>query len=69
MLCGEICLEEQLGIGILLVYTVMLVSVVGIQQMHRGIAHDGDVRAVFRIEDEGVLHIAFVTIGLHTYLI
>ena len=65
MLRGEVSLEQQLAIGILLVHAVVLVTVVGIQQMHRGIAHHGNIRAVFRIEDEGVLHVALVTVGLN----
>ena len=64
MLLVEIGLEEQLGVGVLLVYTVMLITVVGIQQMHRGIAHHSNVRAVFRVEDKGVFHIALIAVSV-----
>ena len=32
------------------------VAVVGIQQVHRGITHHGNVRAVLRVEDEGMFN-------------
>ena len=69
VLLSEVGLEQQLGVGILLVHTVVLVTIVGIKQVHRGVAHDGDVGAVLSIEDEGVLHVAVVAVGLDAYLI
>ena len=65
----EVGLEQQLCIDVLLIHTIVLFSIVGIQQVHRGITHHSDVRAVLRVEDEGMLHIAFVTVGLYTYFI
>ena len=65
----EVGLEQQLCIDVLLVHAIVFLTIVGIQQMHRGITHHSNVRAVLRIEDEGVLHIALVAVGLYTYFI
>ena len=32
--------------------------------MHRGITHQGDVRAMLRVEDKGMLHIAFIAVSV-----
>ena len=69
MLLRKVCFEEQLCIGILLVHTIMLLAIVGIQQMHRDITHQGDVSTVLRVEDKGVLHITLITVGLNSNLI
>ena len=69
MLLGEVRLKQQLGVGILLVHTVVFLTVIGIQQVHRNIAHQCYVRAVFWVETEGVLHVTLVTVGLYTYFI
>ena len=37
--------------------------------MQRTAGHQRDVRPVLGVEDEGVLHIRFVTVGLNSYLI
>jgi hypothetical protein len=62
----EVGLEQQLCIDVLLVHAIVFLTIVGIQQMHRGITHHSNVRAVLRIEDEGVLHIALVAVRLDT---
>ena len=69
MLLREIVLEQQLRISILLVHAIVLHAVVGIQQVHRHVTHQGYVSAVLRIDDEGVLHVALVTVGLDAYLV
>ena len=69
MLLRKVGLEQQLSIDVLLVHAVVLVTVVGIQQVHRCIAHHGDVRAVLRIEEKGVLHVTLVTVGLNANMI
>ena len=65
VLLGEVGLEHQLGVGVLLVDVVVFLAVLRIQLMQRGITHDGDVRAVLGVDDEGVLHVGLVAVGLH----
>ena len=69
MLFCDIGLEQQLGIGGLLVHTVLFVAVVGIHLVNRGITHQGDVRPVFWIEDESVLHIPLIAVSLYSNFI
>ena len=69
VLFRKVRLEEQLCVGILLVHVVVLVTIVGIQLVHREVGHHGNVRAVLWVEDEGMLHIAFVAVGLNAYFI
>ena len=64
MMMRELRLKEQLCVGILLVHVVVLVTIADIQLMHREVGHQGNVGAVFRVEDEGMLHVALVAVGL-----
>ena len=69
VLLGQVGLEQQLCVGVLLVHAVVLVAVVGIQLVQRHVTHHGDVRAVLGVYDEGVLHVALVAVGLDAYFI
>ena len=69
MLFRKVGLEEQLGVGILLIHVILLMTVVGIQLVHREISHQGYVRTMLRIKDEGMLHVALIAVGLYVYLI
>ena len=69
MMLREVGFKQQLRIGVLLVHAVVLLAVVSLQQVHRGVTHQGDVRTLLGVDDEGVLHIALIAVGLYTYLI
>ena len=69
VLLGEVGFEQQLGVGVLLIHAVAFLTIVGIEQVHRGITHHGNVRAVLRIEDEGMLHVALIAVCLDTNLV
>ncbi len=61
---GDIGLEHQLRVEVLLVDVVSLAAVGGVHLMHRGRGHPGDVGAVGGVEDEGMLHVTLVAMGV-----
>ena len=63
---GEVGLEEELCVDVSFVGVVGLVPVGGICLVEGCVCHEGEVGAVFGMEDEGVLHVGFVAVGLHT---
>ena len=64
MLSGKIGLEHQRTVEILLVEVVELVAILGIELVHRGGTHEGNVGAMLLVEDKGMLHIALVAVGV-----
>ena len=69
VLFRKVRFEEQLCVGILLVHLVVLITIVGIQLVHREVGHQGNVRAVLMVEDEGMLHVSLIAVGLYTYIV
>ena len=65
VLLVEVVLEHERGIYVLFVHIVGLVSVERIFLVHRACCHQGNVGAMLLIEDECVLHVSLVAVGLH----
>ena len=61
---AQVRLVHQLGVERLLVVAVVRQSVSGILHVQRAVGHQGQVCLPFRAEDEGVLHVGFVALGL-----
>ena len=60
----EVRLKHQRAIEILLVEVVGLVAILRIQLVQRSRRHQGDVRSVLTVEDESMLHIALISVGM-----
>ncbi len=61
----EVVLKHERGIQVLLVHVVGLVSVECVFLVHGSRGHEGNVGVMLLVENEGVLHVSLVAVGLH----
>ena len=64
---GEVGLKHQRRIHVLLVHVIRLVSVSGVEHVHRARCHEGYVGALVAVYDEGVLHVGFIPLRVEPY--
>ena len=62
-------LQHQLAVQGVLVRIVVLVTVMGVAFVEGGVGHQGYVGAVLGIQHKGVLHVAFVALGVNAHFI